>query len=254
MTEIIFFLLCGKRPEVWSSYDAQTLYDTTLRSSECIYRSFHVHEIDRILQIFQRSALQNCQLRINPKLNKLGKCNLLAFILGHTKRHFLPKKKRISLQSLAALCELEIKRSVPENVIRVGLAHWKFNVDLNKWLDNSPVPITMKVPVEPYTFDLFSYPDISLSRSLVESRIIDPSHCLTNLHVHATQKGIFGCDPKALWKVSESDNSILNKAFLIEPIPDKQSVPFAERIFSSKVEQAMRSNGDMKEAELVKHI
>ena len=174
--------------------------------------------------------------------------------MGHTKRHFPPKQKRIFLQSLAFLCEFEIKRSVPENVISVGLAHWKFNLDLNKWLDSSPVPVTMKIPVEPYTFDLFSFPDISLSRSLVESRIIDPSHCLTNLRVHATQKGFFGCDTKAFWKVAESNNSILNKAFLIDPIPDKQSVPFAERVFSSKVEQAMRNNGDMTEAELVKHI
>ena len=136
----------------------------------------------------------------------------------------------------------------------MGLAHWKFNLDLNKWLDSSPVPVTMKIPIAPYTFDLFSFPDISLSRSLVESRIIDPSHCLTNLRVHAMQKEFFGCDTKAFCKVSESDNSILNKAFLIDPIPDKQSVPFAERVFSSKVEQAMRNNGDMKEAELVKHI
>ena len=106
----------------------------------------------------------------------------------------------------------------------------------------------MKVPVKPYAFDLLSYPDISLSRSLVECKIIDPSHCLTNLLVHATHKGFFGCDPKAFWKVSESDNSILNKAFLIEPIPDKQLLPFAERIFSSKVEQVIRNNGNMKEA------
>ena len=40
----------------------------------------------------------------------------------------------------------------------------------------------------------------------------------------------------------------------MHPIPDKQSVPFAERVFSAEVEQIMRNNVDMKEAELVKHI
>ena len=88
----------------------------------------------------------------------------------------------------------------------------------------------------------------------MESRIIDPSHCLTNLRLHATQKGFFGCDHKAFIRVSEADNNVLNKAFLMHPIPDKQSVPFAERVFSAEVEQIMQNNVDMKEAELVKHI
>ena len=40
----------------------------------------------------------------------------------------------------------------------------------------------------------------------------------------------------------------------MEPIPDKQSVPFVQRVFSSQVEQGLCNNGDLKEAELVKHI
>ena len=67
-------------------------------------------------------------------------------------------------------------------------------------------------------------------------------------------KVFFGCTPKAFGRVSEADNTVLNKALLVEPIPDKQSVPFMQRVFSSKVEQAMRNNGDLKEAELVKKI
>ena len=129
--------------------------------------------------------------------------------------------------------------------MRVGLASWKFKLDWDEWLNNSPVPITL---------DIFSYPDISESRSQVESRVIDPSHCLTNLRLHATQKGFFRCDHKAFIRVSEADNNVLNKAFLMHPIPDKQSVPFAERVFSAEVEQIMQNNADMKEAELVKHI
>ena len=92
------------------------------------------------------------------------------------------------MESLKKLCQFEVKRSVPEDVMRVGLASWKFNVDLDEWLNNSPVQITVEIPVVPYTFDIFSYPDICESRSQVKSRIIDPSHCLTNLRLHATQK------------------------------------------------------------------
>ena len=72
--------------------------------------------------------------------------------------------------------------------------------------------------------------------------------------MHATQKGILGCDPKAFLRVSETDNNVLNQGLLVEPIPDKQSVPFARRIFSKEVQDLMLTNGDIKEAQLVKHI
>ena len=60
--------------------------------------------------------------------------------------------------------------------------------------------------------------------------------------MHATQKGILGCDPKAFLRVSETDNSVLNRGL------------FARRIFSKEVQDLMLTNGDIKEAQLVKHI
>ena len=134
------------------------------------------------------------------------------------------------------------------------MALWTFQYDVEDWMNNSPVPITIQLPIPPYEFDIFSYPDISSRRSQVESRIIDPSLCLTNLQVHAMTKGFFGCDPKAFSHMSVSDNNILSKALLVEPLQDKQSVPFALKVFSSEVEQVMRNNRDMNEAELVKNV
>ena len=99
-------------------------------------------------------------------------------------------------------------------------------------MNNSPLPITLGLPVHPYEFDIFSYPDISERRSQVESRLINPSYCLTNIRVHATQKGFFGCDAKAFLQVSAADNNVLNRALLVEPLPDKQSVAFALKVFS----------------------
>ena len=45
-------------------------------------------------------------------------------------------------------------------------------------------------------------------------------------------------------------NDILGRALLEIPIPDKQSVPFAHKVFSHQVENQMITNGDNKEAEL----
>ena len=131
---------------------------------------------------------------------------------------------------------------------------WTLRYDLEDWLNSSPVPVTLQIPVEPHEFDIFSYPRILTSRSQVESRVIDPSHCLTNLRVHATMKGFFGCNPKAFHRVSAADNNVLSKGLIVQPLEDKQSVSFALKVFSSDVEQTMPNNGDMKEAELVKNV
>ena len=68
MIEIIFFLLCGKCLDGWSSFVPQTLYDMTLRSSEAIYNNFTIYEIDCIIKMFQKSAIENCPLCVNSKL------------------------------------------------------------------------------------------------------------------------------------------------------------------------------------------
>ena len=121
-------------------------------------------------------------------------------------------------------------------------------------MDRSPVPTSYEIPIEPSSFDVFSYPEYNLKRQQIEPRIIDPSHVLTNLRVHATQKGILDCDPKAFLRVSETDNDVLSRGLLVQPIADQQSVPFARRIFSKNVEDIMRTNGDVKEANLVQYI
>ena len=109
LIEILFFLLCGKRAEKWSSCDPQSLYDTVLRSAKSIYTEFTTHEIDGILKILQKSACKECPLALHKNLKKLSKSNILAFLLGHTKQHFPPKKKKIKMDSLRNLCEFEIK-------------------------------------------------------------------------------------------------------------------------------------------------
>ena len=54
--------------------------------------------------------------------------------------------------------------------------------------------------------------------------------------------------------MSVANNDILGRALLEIPIPDKQSVPFARKVFSHQVENQMMRNGDNKEAELVHKI
>ena len=187
-------------------------------------------------------------------MKKLMKVNFLGHVLGHYHRYISAQKKVKDMPTLSAICRQEVICSVPEDVMQVGLALWTLRYDLEDWLNSSPVPVTIEIPVDLHEFDIFSYPEILTTRSQIESRVIDPSPCLTNLQVHATMKGFFGCNLKAFHRVSASDNNVLSKGLIVQPLEDKQSVSFALKVFRSDVEQTMCNNGDMKEAELVKNV
>ena len=89
--------------------------------------------------------------------------------------------------------------------------------------------MTIPVPCDEQEFTCFSYPETSEGSTYLLNRVIDPSHCLTNLRVHATQKGFFGCQTSAFMRVSDQNANLLNKGILIDML-DKQSVPIALRV------------------------
>ena len=186
-------------------------------------------------------------------IQKLRKANQLGFIFGHIDL-IQPKKPAPKMKSLLDLSLDCAKTYVPTAVLRVALATFDFRIKLPLWMDQSPVSISYELPIEPSSFNVFSYPEYNLKRQQVEPRIIDPSHILTNLRVHATQQGILHCDPKAFLRVSETDNDVLSRGLIVQPIADQQSVPLARRIFSKDVEKIMRKNGDVKEAKLFEFI
>ena len=153
--------------------------------------------MDGIIRLLQCFSSKTCPLIIKPKMKKLAKANFLGHILEHSMRYIPDRKHYKEMPTLSQICRDAVVCSVPEDVIQVGLALWKLRYDLDDWLNNSTVPVTLDLPIPPYEFDIFSYPDISTLCSQVESKVIDPSQCLTNLRVHATTKGFFRCDPEA---------------------------------------------------------
>ena len=95
------------------------------------------------------------------------------------------------------LCLEEIHVNVPLMVVQQALQCWEYLICLPNWLRLSPVPMAIEIPGQMVDFDCFSYPEFCETRNQVEARTIDPSHILTNLRLHATQKGFFKCDPQA---------------------------------------------------------
>ena len=119
-------------------------------------------------------------------------------------------------------------------------------------MEKSPIPVTYPVPCDDYEdYCVFSYPEYNYKQQQVEPKIIDPSHCLTNLHLHATTKGFFDCKPEAFKAVCVSNNAILNIALVQQPILDKQNVPFAQKVFSKAVEDELEKLNYVNEALLV---
>ena len=140
-------------------------------------------------------------------------------------------------------------------MIKVGCAEWLFDLLLPKWLERSPVPVVYKVPSNYHSdYSIFSYPEYNRHRSQIEPRVIDPSHILTNLRLHATTKGFFGLNSTAFQDVAKERSDILNLALVQEPIADKQNVPFAQKVFSESVELELCKLGYLNEAFLVRTV
>ena len=149
-TEIIFLLLCGKRGVKWSSLDVESLLNDILCTPESIYKELTSYKIDGVLRVIQRCCTKKCPLVVKPKMKKLMKANFLGHVLGHYYRYIPPHKKVKDMPMLSAICRQEVVCSVPEDVMWVGLALWTLRYDLEDWLNSSPVPVTLQIPVEPH--------------------------------------------------------------------------------------------------------
>ena len=209
LEDILIALLCSPNSVKWSSYNCKELYDFAFSSAHAIYSAMTIHELDITINVLRKWECKKFPLGIKLNASKVKKVNQLGYILGHTD-FITPNRAAPKMKPLLELALDEAKHFVPSDVLRVALATFEFRIKLPLWMDKSSVPISYAIPVEPHNFDVFSYPEFNLKRQQLEPRIIDPSHVLTNLRVHATQKGILGCDPKAFLRVSEHDNNILS--------------------------------------------
>ena len=106
------------------------------------------------------------------------KPNQIGFLLRHSDRISLKKKKNLGLCPLKKLCLEEIRVNVPLTVVQQALQCWEYLICLPIWLCLSPVPMTIEIPGQMVDFDCFSYPEFCESRNQVEARTIDPSHIL----------------------------------------------------------------------------
>ena len=72
--------------------------------------------------------------------------------------------------------------------------------------------------------------------------MLDYTHILTNVRTHLCSKGYKHVKRDAFLKVTEVDNTVLNRAFVVD-ILDKQSAAIALKFFTERVQEIMLDNG-----------
>ena len=253
LEQILITLMCLPNGSKWESFHINNFYDRCLNSAHVIQENFTSIELNTILKFIKQEASHI--LHIPNFIGKIDRVNAVAYLLGHTDTVYPKGKKLAVMLPLRVMCHIKIKNEVPLNVIKVGCAEWLFDLLLPKWLERSPVPVVYKVPSNYHSdYSIFSYPEYNRHRSQIEPRVIDPSHILTNLRLHATTKGFFGLNSTAFQDVAKERSDILNLALVQEPIADKQNVPFAQKVFSESVELELCKLGYLNEAFLVRTV
>ena len=99
-------------------------------------------------------------------------------------------------------------------------------------------------------FEFFAYPKKSEKRNQIEVRTFDPTHIVTNLHVHLCKNGFQKVRSNAFREVCDCNNELLSRAIVYEEA-DKQSIEMALKVFSEEVENDIRIHGDCVTADFV---
>ena len=113
--------------------------------------------------------------------------------------------------------------------------------------ESTKIPMTYHIKGTNIIHKAYCFPEYSKKRHQLEPRILDPTHILTNMHVHCTKKNLQDCLSSSFLHVSQRDNDVLEHS-IITQLLDKQSASMALKFFSKEVEDVMRQIEDEDEA------
>ena len=178
----------------------------------------------------------------------------LSRLLGHHTDPIYINKRRKTIRPLKSLCAAALsKKTYPKVALSIAIATYRYERVERKWEQDSLSPMHMVVDGCDTQLKMFSKPEHNAARQRFEPNIIDPSHLLVNNRTRILTKGIQGVNPDAFAKVCDTHPHVINRSLVIDII-DKQNVAFAQRVFSREMEDALRENGDIPEADYVMYV
>ena len=215
--------------------DSKSLYKKYLANAETIEKSFMVAELHIIADVYTqfigkpmsfKKSDRKCII-VNKISQKFGDKSVVS-------TRYKKAKTPPTLSSLAKAFLL--KPSYPKDVLVAAVCKTYTIEHKNEWESNSSIAITYKGSDRKPT--IYAYHEYSTDRKQKEPRLLDPTHLLTNMRVHATMKNMVDSQANAFLRVSKYNNHILDRA-ITEDLMDKQSVKIAMKVFSKEVEDVM---------------
>ena len=170
---------------------------------------------------------------------------------------FLPivrkEKKTQNPENLVQICTNFVKGAhFPVEHIQIPLATVVQMETSDTWKANVTVNMKTVIPnMEKKEIELFSYPELSMSRSQLEFHTFDFMHILTNLRTQILTRGLDSCPKKHFEELSETQPDILSLAAVFDKI-DQQNAFTAMRMFNCDVETFMHSKGYVETADFIK--
>lgn len=162
------------------------------------------------------------------------------------------KQKLRSPQCLKKLAFEKIK-AFPKNILVSVLCEDRWEGEVKNWRNSAPLQyIKTSEDGAEIEMNWFSKPHTD-KHGKVRFHFTDCSHILTCLRAKICTTGIAGLRKQAWVDASISEDTNLNIGIVVECI-DKQSVPFAKRMFGDDVETYMFNKNYVEEAKFVNLI
>lgn len=153
------------------------------------------------------------------------------------------------------------KRTYKKEALAVSYARSKWPSYKNRWFQTAVVDEKISLEfldnegnqINKTFFAPVYCPEYSEERKQLEVRVMDGTHIRTNIKSKLIRHGLGSIGLHAWRKVARSGDTDLTLSMLEVQddgkIMHQQSDPFVRTMFSDNVEQAMKNNGDIKEAE-----
>lgn len=191
-------------------------------------------------------------ITISKGLLKEDKANEISVTIGSGETCVSEKMVK-SMMKLKEFAVRKIKtsnkinaRNLPKAKLNILYATLIYPTERKRWLNNCPFGTKLNVHDQRST-EIFSYPGFNSNTERLEPMCLDAHHLLVNLRVKVCKDGLKNINKKAWHDVADADRNIISKS-LVHDLIDKQSNAFAQKTFSSTVEEKMRDLGYIEEA------
>ena len=251
LTNILSHLIKGKNGKKWIKITTTDLYVNKLKSAQSIVKRIFTYEMDYIAQAVSEQS--DCKPLFPKSCNKSTKVNILSKYFGD-KTVWYPKSSKCDHKEVESLCKIAKKvifsSYYPKTILADCVSRVTHEYEFHEWKCNQSIPISMFVTSLNRYFKLFAYPEKLEKRNQIEARTFDPTHIVTNLHVHLCKNGFQKVRSNAFREIYDQNNELLSRAIVYEEA-DKQSIEMALKVFSEEVENYIRIHGDSVTADFV---